>query len=113
LADGEQYWTLELRRDELLDVLQRRGIQHLIPVWDPAEIEPPPGKITAIWRNGSVSDRTLLPQVMIGRPHDLDDLWAWAFSYLRGLGPLTAQTRVLTLEEYRSALLRRHIYKWW
>jgi hypothetical protein len=113
LAAVEQYWTADLRRDELLDVLQRKGEGIIAPANEPINVSPSRGKITAIWRSRLSSERTLLPQVIVGESRDLDDLWAWAFSYLRGLGPLTAQTRVLTPQEYRSALKRRHVENWW
>lgn len=113
MAGGEQYWTLELRRDELLDVVQRKGNQRYSTAREPIIITPSPGKISAIWRGEEIVDRPPLPQVIVGRPHDLDDLWAWALSYLRGLGPLSAQTRILTPEQYHSALQRKRNYRWW
>jgi hypothetical protein len=113
LVAVDKYWKAVLRRDELLDVLQRKGNQYPTAVADLADISPPPGKIVAIWESESQSDRTLLPQVIVGHTHELEDLWAWAFSYLRGLGPLTAQTRVLTPEEYQAALKRKHEHRWW
>jgi hypothetical protein len=113
LAAADQLWMLELRRDELLDVLQQKGNQNFISIRNPAEIISPRGRLAAIWRSGPASDRTLLPQVIVGQLHDLEDLLAWASSYLRGLGPLTAQTRVITPDEYGAALQRAHNYKWW
>lgn len=113
MVADERYWVAVLRRDELLDVLQRRGVQRLSPIRDLADITLAPGKIVALWRSAAETDRPLLPQIIVGQSHDLEDLCAWAFSYLRGLGPLTAQTRVLTLDEYHSALKRKHRIGWW
>lgn len=113
MVAAEQYWTAEIRRDELLDVLQRRGNQSLSATLEPLEVSPAPGKLVAIWKSETLSDRTILPQVLVGELPTLEDLWAWAFSYLRGLGALTAQVKALTPDEYHSAIRRRRKANWW
>jgi hypothetical protein len=70
------------------------------------------GSLIAIWRASSKADLTPLPQIILGDFATLEDLFAWSASYLRGVGPLTAQCRVLTPDMFRQALRPRLEAAW-
>jgi hypothetical protein len=114
LADGDAYWVAELRREQLLDVVHERNYPlRSARRFELADLRPPHGQLLAVWKAKSAADRTLLPQVIVAEPPALGDLLAWSATYLRGLGPLTAQTRVLTPAQLRAALRQRPEGIWW
>ena len=114
LADGDTYWVAELRREQLLDVVQDRDYRlRSARRFELADLRPPQGQLIAMWRAKNAADRTPLPQVIVAEPPVMGDLLAWSATYLRGLGPLTAQTRVLTPAELRAALREQPEGIWW
>ena len=76
-------------------------------------IAPDPGRVIAIWRAVGSSKRSPMPQVIVGDQETIGDLLAWSATYLRGLGPLTAQARVLTPDELQAALQLQPYCNWW
>ena len=97
MAAVDTLWAAELKRDQLLDIVQGKAnsLQPLPPDQF-ADLSPRKGVIIAIWRASSSVNRSPLPQVIVGDPPTLEDLFAWSASYLRGIGPITAQTRVIS-----------------
>jgi hypothetical protein len=114
LAVADNLWTTELRREQLPDFVYG-GAQSLssISPGDIAELSPAPGVAVAIWRAPRVANRSPLPQIIVGDRATLDDLFAWSASYMRGIGPLTAQTRVITPAQLRLALRPAPDRMWW
>jgi hypothetical protein len=112
LVGAETYWTAELRREQLLDVLQDRGPRPTVVASDSWSFEPKPNRIIGVWRGSDQSELPPLPQVIIGDRRTLDDLIAWSITYLRGLGALTSQTRTLTPNEFYRAQSRKRISNW-
>jgi hypothetical protein len=113
LVAVNKFWIANLTRDQLLDLVQGKAnsILSLAPE-QLIELSPPKGKITAIWRALGSADRSPLPQVILGDAPTLEDLFAWSASYLRGIGPITAQTRVITPDVFRIALRTRPENVW-
>jgi hypothetical protein len=114
LAAAENFWTAELKRKQLPDIL--RGAEYAIAPISAADIphlSPRRGTTTAIWRTPNTRSRSPLPQVIIGDDETLEDLFAWSSSYLRGIGPLTAQSRIITPNRLSSALRTRPEGIWW
>lgn len=114
MVAADALWTATVQRDQLLEMLEGDGpdLQPIAPQ-ELVRVAPRSGEIVAIWSSPSKSDRSPLPQILIGDQPTIEDLFAWAAAYLRGLGPLTAQTRVLTPDEFRTVLQREPASMWW
>lgn len=115
VAENSSYWIAEISRDQLLDLMI--GEEPEVRSSSIEEIgrglEPAAGLIIAIWRTLGESGRSPLPQVIVGNPCAIGDLLAWSASYLRGLGPITAQVRILTPGELAMALELKPHSNWW
>jgi hypothetical protein len=105
LAVADTFWVVELKREELLDLAQgKAGSVRSVSSSQLAELSAPKGMVTAIWRAPSSASCSPLPQVILGDTATLEDLFAWSASYLRGMGPITSQTRIITPDIFRLAL---------
>jgi hypothetical protein len=114
LAAAENFWTAELKREQLPDIL--RGAEYPIAPISAADIprlSPRRGTVTAIWRALNIQNRSPLPQVILGDDETLEDFFARSASYLHGIGPLTAQSRIITPDRLLLALRTRPEGIWW
>jgi hypothetical protein len=108
LVATNAFWSIELKREHLPDLVHG-SINSVLPLSPNqiANLSPREGTIIAIWRTPNSEDRTPLPQIILGSPSTLEDLFAWSATYLRGIGPITAQTRAITPDVFRLTLRAR------
>jgi hypothetical protein len=113
LAAVDAFWVADLKRDQLFDLLEGKAnsVRQLSPS-ELTELSPVNGAIIAIWRASGSDNLSPLPQVILGDRPTLDDLFAWSASYLRGLGPITAQARAITPPTFRLALRAKPDNAW-
>jgi hypothetical protein len=114
LGAAENFWTAELRREQLPDIV--RGSEYPVAPLSAADIpnlSPRRGTTTAIWRAFNAQSRSPLPQVIVGDEQTLEDLFAWSASYMRGIGPLTVHTRIITPTRLRHAMRIQPEGLWW
>lgn len=97
MADADTLWLARLRREQLIELLEGRP-QKALPVRprEPGDLKPESGEFAAVWRDQPGAGPWPMPQALIVEEEDADDLLAWATTYLRAMGPLTAQVRVLS-----------------
>jgi hypothetical protein len=114
LDADETYLIAELKREQILDLLQDREFRlRLGTLSECTRLRPGDGQILAIWKARDASRGSPLPQVIVAENATLEDLFAWAASYLRGLGPLTAQMRALVPGQLDTVLREPSAGIWW
>jgi hypothetical protein len=89
------------KREIFLDVvnrLSRRERLDLRVAESETDLMPPSGELSLVWQE-TPSEPVDLPEAIIGDKQSLEDLVAWASSYVRGTGPISANSRLLLRDE--------------
>ena len=100
----KELWTVQFRREQLLEFLDGRGPQPRredVPVLEGLKGD---GQLIGVWSSSSAETVSPLPHVIVGHEQSLHDLFAWSASYLRGLAPLTSLVRTLTPKRLATVL---------
>jgi hypothetical protein len=99
LVNDSPKWSVTGQRDILLDLFTNpEPIRSLKPVRQPQELVPREGDVALVWHNPAFTSSTF-PEAIVGHKATLEDLFAWAATYLRGIGPLSSNARVLNTHE--------------
>ena len=77
-----------------------------------ATIDIAPDSAIGVWRAPAKQGQSPLPQVIIGNQSVLEDLIAWVATYLPTLGPLSAQSRLLTPTAFQDAHRKAAMSDW-
>jgi hypothetical protein len=88
-------------RDILLDLFTSpEPLRSMSPrlIRQPQELVPREGDIALLWHNSPFASPSF-PEAIVGHRATLEDLFAWAATYLRGIGPLSSNARVLNTQE--------------
>jgi hypothetical protein len=94
-------WTLSGKREVFLEVVS--GISggrtlNLRPVETHVDLLPRPGDLSFVWDQPPLGPADL-PQIIIGDEASLEDLVAWAGSYISGLGTISSNCRLILRSE--------------
>jgi hypothetical protein len=110
LVNDNPKWTVTGQRDILLDLLTtQESLRSLNPrlARQPQELAPKEGDITLVWHNPPFPSSNF-PEAIVGHRATLEDLFAWAGTYLRGTGPLSSNARVLNTQETELLFAQFH-----
>jgi hypothetical protein len=94
-------WSIPGKREVLLDVvtrLSRREHVDVHRVQSVTDIVPHPGGVSLIWQTPP-SEPADFPTAIIGDRASLNDLIAWASTYVRGIGAISANSRLLLSDD--------------
>jgi hypothetical protein len=94
-------WSIPGKREVFLDVvtrLSRREHVDVHRVQSETDIVPHPGEVSLVWQTPP-SEPADLPDAIIGDRASLDDLIAWASTYVRGIGAISANSRLLLADD--------------
>lgn len=113
MAQTDTFWITELKREQVLDLISTRSV-HTKQVKFTELLNPDiSGKqAIGVWRAQAESDRSPMPQLVIGERRVLEDFIAWVATYSPGLVPITALTRFLTPDSYRETQKRSAKIGW-
>ena len=113
LARSETYWVAELSREDIVEVARGGPANPVrVPASQIPRMDAGPDGALAVWRAVSKGELGCLPQVIIADQGVLEDFTAWAATYFPSLGPLSAQTRLLTPTVLREARRRESATNW-
>lgn len=115
MVNDKPIWVVSGKRDILLDLVTAspKWDGRVRPAKNSSDVVPREGDLTLVWQeypHGSPA----LPNCILGHRATLDETFAWAATYLRVLGPLSAICRVvlthdadLLFEAYRTPTLTK------
>ena len=113
LARTDTYWVSDLTRDRIVErVNARLGNTRRVSLSQLAKIEVALDSAVGIWRAPAKQEQSPLPQVIIGHQAVLEDLIAWVATYLPTLGPLSAQSRLITPTTFQETHLTTATSDW-
>src|SRR4051812_18094562 len=100
---AETFWTVELPRADLVRLLRSEDVGAAERVKG-APAAPAPGKVVAVWT--SAPERRETPVAILVPERSERDFFAWVWSYVGELRPLTAYCHVLDGSALRQLLSR-------
>ena len=113
MAQTDSFWITELNREQVLDLITTRSVHtKQVSFAELPDLDISRNQAIGVWRIPAKSDRSPLPQVVIGEQPVLEDFIAWVATYSPGLVPLSALTRLLTPDTYRETQKRSANIGW-
>ncbi len=105
MAVVEELFKAHLRRGQLLELLEGRPANSVVfESFDERSLQPRPGEVTAIWRKKPGINGWTVPDTLLADESEFDDLLSWSATYMRGMGPLTSQVRIMTPAQLQALL---------
>lgn len=113
MAQTDTFWIAELKREQLLELVTTRSLAtKKVSLAELYDLDVSGSQAIGIWRAPAKPVQSPLPQVVVGEKPVLEDFVAWVATYLPGLTPLTALTRLLTPTSYRETQKRSAKVDW-
>ncbi len=90
-------------REKIIEFLEQKPQNYVSRDMDSLLKNVDTGKLTFIWTERP-NDTSFFPNLILGEKSDLEDLFSWSLTYLRNLGPISAQARIGTYKWFKEEL---------
>ena len=107
------FWITEFGREQLPEFVKGESVRRRrISFADLQRIETSARDLLGVWRTVGEGKLSRLPQVILGERAALEDLVAWAATYVPGLSPLSSLIRLMTPWAFHAFRNRVPVTDW-